>query len=354
MKKIVILGNSLTAIKTLEALKANAEDFEATVISSENTFPYYRNLIGSLAIKKIAQNKIFYRPSNEYTAEKINFVFDKKVTRVNFKRSRLTLEDKEQIDYDFLLLSDLLQQPFFGVKGANKTGLYNLKRLSDMTTLLKLLPLVETLVVQSDNIAGLQTALSFCEAKKEVILVTSGKNILNGLLAQQDAESIESLLSKTSLRIFAESQIAEILGDNDAKAIRLQNGKVFGCQAILTDADLPDLRLFKETELQCGQRVLVNKDHQTNFENVFAMDSVCDTIKIADWDISQNYLLLAQTQAEIISSKIAVKEFTQTLAQDFAWELEIIGEVVKLSAVRTDFLQTPILQINKEENVLIP
>ncbi len=353
MKKIVILGNSLTAIKTLETLKSFGEDFEVVVISAENTFPYYRNLVASLAVKKIPQNKIFYRPSTEYESEKIKFIFDKKVTRINFKRRRLTLDDKEQIDYDVLLLSDLLQEPFAPLKGANKSGLYQLKRLSDMTALLKLLPLVETVVVESDHLAGLECALAFCEAKKEVILVTSGKNILNGLLSLEDSLFLETLLAKTSLRIFAENKITEILGDTEAKAIRLQNGKVLGCQAILTDVDWPDLRLFKETELQCGQRVSVNQSYQTNFENVFAMDGVCDTIKIADWDVSQNYLSLVQIYASSIVSKIVGKEFTQTLAEPLTWELKVKDEIIKLSAAG-ELSQTPILQINREENALVP
>lgn len=355
MKKIVILGNSLTGIKTLEALKALGQEFEATVISAENTFPYYRNLVTSLPARKIAQNKIFYRPSEEYAAEKINFIFDKKITRINFKRSRLTLEDKESLEYDFLFLAGFGQEPFCGVKGANKAGRYQLKQLSDMTLFLKLLPLVETIVVQSDTIAGLKAALAFCEAKKEVILLTSGKNILSGFLSDEDAGIIEEVVLKTGLRVIAQNQIVEILGDNDVKAIRLQNGKVLGCQAILTDGDIPDLRLFKETDLRCEQRVCVNKDHQTNFENVFAMDRVCDTIKPADWDISQICLSLVQAQAEIISSKILGVDCGDVLGRlsgDMTWELDINGEVIKFAACAQQFSQTPVLRIAREEKAL--
>lgn len=347
MKKIAILGSSLSAIKVIEHLKAHDQDIEAVVISQENTFPYYRNLISQLPVKKINQNKLFYRPNAEYQGEKITFIFEKKVTRVNFKRRRLTLDDKEQIDYDVLLLADLSQPPFFGVKGANKAGLYNLKQLADTTTVLKLLPLIETIVIQSDHLAGLKMAIAFSEIQKEVILVTSGKNILNGLLSETDALALETLLQESGVRLMTESQIVEILGDTDAKAVRLQDGKVFGCQAVLTDADLPDLRLFKETELQSSQRVSVNESYQTNFDNVFALDAVCDNIKSNDWDISEIYSSLAQEQGKIIAARILNKEYSPVV-QTLVWDLELKGEHIKIS-VENDAFGTQILKIVRPE-----
>jgi NAD(P)H-nitrite reductase large subunit len=355
MKKIVVLGNSITAIKVIEEIKFSGEDVEAVVISSENTFPYYRNLLNTLPGKKNQQNKILYRSNEEYQKEKIGFIFDKAVTRINFKRNRLTLEDKEQIDYDVLLLSDLVRDPFYGVKGANKEGLYNLKRLSDMTALSKSLALIETLVVQSDSFAGLEMARAFCEIKKEVILLTSEKNILGNFLASDDALALEVILQEQGLRIMKDSQIVEILGDTQAKAIRLQTGKVFGCQAILTDCDLPDLRLFKETQLQCSQRVSVNTAHQTNFDNVFALDAVCDTMKTSDWDVSQNYLQSVDQQSQIIAAKIIGKEFPIIPEHLFTWDFELKGEVAKLSilAAKEELPGSPNIEISNEEAVVI-
>lgn len=355
MKKIVVLGNSITAIKVIEAIKSSGEDVEAVVISSENTFPYYRNLLHTLPGKKNQQNKILYRTSEEYQKEKIEFIFDKEVARINFKRSRLTLEDKEQIEYDVLLLSDLVRDPFWGVKGANKEGLYNLRRLSDVSSLTKVLPLVETVVVQADSFAGLQMARALCDAKREVILLTSGKNILNDFLLAEEAAAIEAVLQETGLRIVVESQIIEILGDTQAKAVRLQNGKVFGCQAILTDCDLPDLRLFKETQLQCSQRVSTNADYQTNFDNVFALDAVCDTMKTSDWDVSQNYLQLVEEQSQIIAAKIIGKEFPIFSEQLLTWDFDLKGEVRKLSmlAAKEGIPSPSTIEILNEETVVI-
>lgn len=339
MKRIAVIGNSLTAIKTIEELKAQGfpggEEIEAVFISPENTFPYFRHQLYNLPSKKIAQNKLFYRANTEYEKEKVTFIFDKKVTRINLKRRRITLDDKEQIDCDILFLSDIPQQPFFGVKGANKSGLYNIKRLADMNLLLKALPAVETIVIQSDHLAGLKAAVAFAalpsNPPKEVILITSGKNILGNFLNEGSVATLEPLVAQSGVRIITESQITEILGDNDAKAVRLQNGKVFGCQAVLTDSDLPDLRLFKETELQHDQRVAVNSNGQTNFENVFATDAVCDTITFSDWDISQSYPVLAQEQSKLIAAAILKKEYTAQ-ATPLVWDIEIGNEKITFPA----------------------
>ena len=334
MKKIAVIGNSLTAIKTIEELKAQGEEIEAVFVSPENAYPYLRQELYYLPSKKMTQNKVLYRANTDYEKDKISFIFDKKITRVNLKRRRLTLDDKEQIDCDILLLSDLPQQPFFGVKGANKAGLYNIKRLADMNALLKALPAVETIVVESDHLAGLKAAVTFAalpsNPPKEVILVTSAKNVLGALLNNEVLSGLDALVAQGGVRIITESQITEILGDNDVKAVRLQNGKVFGCQAVLTDSDLPDLRLFKETELQHDQRVAVNANGQTNFENVFAIDAVCDTITFNDWDVSKSYPVLAQEQSKMIAAAILKKEYLAQAAQ-MAWDIEIGNEKIAFS-----------------------
>jgi len=356
MKKIAVIGNSLTALKIIEELKAQGEEIEAVFLSTENTFPYLRHQLYNLPSKKIAQNKIFYRNNADYEKEKIKFIFDKKAMRINFKRGRITLDDKEQIDYDTLLLSDLVQAPFFGLKGANKTGLYNIKRLIDMNMFLKALPAVETIVIQSDNIAGLKAALIFAalpaNPPREVILVTLGKNILSKLLNETDALILESLIAQSGIRVITESQIFEILGDNDVKAIRLQgqNEKVLGCQAILTDVDWPDLRLFKETELQHNQRVVVNANGQTNFDNVFALDAVCDNIILNDWDTAANYSDLVMEQSKFIAAAILKKEYIRQ-TQTLTWDIEVGHEKVMFSA---ENLNDPILklQYNNQEAVV--
>lgn len=330
MKKIISLGHSLTAIKTIEEIKSR-EEVEVTVISQENIYPYNRGLVVSLPAKKITQNKVLYRPVDDYEKQGIRFIFDKKPTRINFKRGRVTLDDKEHLDYDFLILTEFFLPPFHHLKGANKTGLFNVRLLSDMTAFVKFMPLAETIVVESDHLAGLKTALALCEANKETLLVTSGKTLLNGSLAEADALILQAKAEEAGLRIFFQNRIAEILGDADAKAIRLQNGKVYGCQAVLSDADLPDLRLFKETELQFGQRVAVNNYYQTNFENVFALDGVCDNIKIKDWDISSQYLQASGDMAKTVSSKISGQD-NALAALELNWEINIKGMVFEIAS----------------------
>ena len=355
MKRIVILGNALSGIKAIEELKRQGQELEALVISQENTFPYYRHLLPDLSGKKISQAKIFYHSPAEYEAGNINFIFDKKATRVNFKRGRLTLDDKDHVDYDWLLLTDTHPDPFSTVKGANKTGLFNLKRLADMSNFLKTMPLLETVVIQSDNLAGLKTAVALCGAGKEVILVAGGKNVLSGLLDEANAAMIDGLLQEAGVRLITQNRVAELLGDSEVKAIRLEAGKVIGCQAVLTDADIPDLRLFKDTELQFSQRVLVNEHYQTNIENVFALDAVCDRIIFSDRDVADHYPFLAEEQGKIVVSRIIGKDYISSAAP-FSWTVDInLSTKLRVENNHLKFLADPglaLLQLQIEETVV--
>ena len=84
--------------------------------------------------------------------------------------------------------------------------------------------------------------------------------------------------------------INEILGDKDAKAVRLNEGKVFSSQVIIFTECREDLRLFTDSGLQVDGKIKVNDQFQTNIESIYAVDQVSilkDSEPITPWSVLQ-------------------------------------------------------------------
>jgi len=67
--------------------------------------------------------------------------------------------------------------------------------------------------------------------------------------------------------------IAEVLGDSDVKAVRVEAGKVYGCHMVLLDMPDGDMRLLADEPLEMiDGRVVVDEQCRTSVEGVFALD----------------------------------------------------------------------------------
>lgn len=330
MHKIVVIGNSIAGMKAVEALQATGEEIEVTVFSAEEALPYNRRLLLDWVARRTSRNKVFYRPLDDYKARKINFILDKKVSRVNFKRGRVSIDDKQQFDYDLMFITALDAKPLATVKGSHRAGLFHCKRFLDIEAFLKIWPLTDTVAVSSQSVFGLELACSLLDSNREVIFVTSERHILSSFLDAESAAVLQNLAEQAGLRVITGNPITEFLGDSEIKAIRLQNGKVIGCQAVLSDEAKPDLRLFKDSDLQCGEAIVVNERFQTNIANVFAMDMASDAADAGQWDASRQHFSYLEQQGRIVAGSLLGTD-DKTPWPRRTWSLQINDHAVVMA-----------------------
>ncbi len=276
MKRIVVLGSSPAGVKAVEGIRAFDQESEITVIGFDGNYPYDRNLFPGILANETPYRDVFCRSKKFYEENRIHVVLDQKVTRVNLRKNKITFEDKGQVDFDVLIITDTPVIKLPEVKGNTKNGVFHLKRLSGIEQMINALPLTDTVVIQSDGWTGLQAAAAFLKRKKEVILITSGPNLLPKMCPAVIGETIAQVLASKGLRIIFGNSIAEILGEADAKAIRLQEGKVLASQMIIFEDAREDLRIFADSPLKIDQGICVNMQMRSNLDHVFAVENVCE------------------------------------------------------------------------------
>ena len=274
MKKIVILGSSSAGVKIIEAIRSNGSADKITVIALDGHYPYERNAFASFIAQDITPEQVFCKAKDFYDQNSVNVVLDKKVARINVKRRIVFMEDKEQFEYDVLVVTDTPDNKFPGIKGTNKTGVYGFKKLKDIDQLSGVVPLIDVIVIQSDTFVGLQAAAALIKRGKEVILVTSRNGFITTQFGDYASQWLVAHFQKANLQIMRDDQIEEILGDRDAKAVRIKNGKVYHAQAIIITEGEEDLRLFADTGLQMNKRIEVDDQFRTNIESIYAVDQV--------------------------------------------------------------------------------
>lgn len=308
-KRIVVLGNSLAGVKALEDIRSQDKDVEMTVVGFDGYYSYNRELFAAFLNKTKTAAQIFCKPKDFYEKNKIQVISDKVLTRINLKRQKIFTEDKVQIDFDVLIISETPEEKKPDIKGANKSGVFGFKKLKDIEQILKSDPFTDTIVIEADSLEALSLACIFLKKNKEVYFVTQKPYLLSDILNEDMSKALRDSLTQQKLKVITDNQIVEILGDSDAKAVRLKTGKVIAGSMVILEKTYSDLRIFSDIET-VGPTFLVNESFEVS-PNVFAVDTAIGAI---DHLASAEEL---EYQGQVIANKILGKDIslTKSLAQ---------------------------------------
>ena len=275
MNKVIILGSTQGAVKAVEEIRAADKTSEIVLLSFDGYYPYDRRHFFDLLNKTVPLNKIFYKTKDFYEKHKVKVILDKKITKIAFKKHKVFIEDQEPLDYDLLVITQPPDYSLPDIKGIHKEGVFTLKKLKEIEQIIHLLPLTDTVAVQSAALQGLKTISFFLSQGKEVLWIFEKQSVFSRWLTSDQKERLWKCFEENRLRVLEGNPIVEMLGDADIKAVRLNSGKVIACPIVIFPEAGDDFRLFAGSPLKINQKICVDRNFKTNVENVLAVDEAC-------------------------------------------------------------------------------
>ena len=272
MKKILVLGSSVAGVKAIEKIRSTDKESEIILLAVDGHLPYNRDLFTKLLTQDIPENQVFYRSQSFFDDQRVHVILDKTVTRINFKKNKVYTEDKTQISFDSIIITELPQQKLPNIKGVNKTGVFGFTKLNDALAIAKDLYTIETLAIQSSTFEGFAVAAAAAKKGREVLLVSKA-NAFSSIDDPIAAQWLTDLLAQRNVNVVFDNEIGEILGDQEVKAVKLKSGKVFATEMVVFTQTFEDQRVVADTGLECEDRILVDASFKTNFDHVFAVDN---------------------------------------------------------------------------------
>jgi acetyl-CoA synthase len=263
MQKVVIIGNSAAGFSCSEYLSRNSTDFEITVISQEGYPAYNRNLLADYLAGDAKEADLFLCPQDFYEKNKINFLKNSKVSRIDTKKQAVVLKDNSRVSYDFLVIASGTKVDISGVPGNSKDGVFSFDSLAAAKTVQQKLMIADTVCVVGKPAGSGRLGEVIARKAKHVKIISSPKP-----LDFTDTDRIEWIDSL---------QPSEIIGEGaQLMALKLNNGKAIGTSLILfTDSSRPSTEFLKDSEITLDDGFIAVNDYlQTNFKDIFACGSV--------------------------------------------------------------------------------
>ncbi|MEK7849986.1 MAG: FAD-dependent oxidoreductase [Candidatus Omnitrophota bacterium] len=276
MKRIVIIGNSAAGIAASEAIRESDKESSVTIVSDEPFVAYERHKILGLLEGKIKERDLFYRDQDFYKNNALDLLLGREVVELNLNKKKVIFKDREFVGFDELLIASGARVSLPKLPGIQKDGIVALNGLSELKYIVDNLPIAHTVIIIGPGQVAEELARIIAAKKIDVKYLGA----LSGPI-----EGVDEI---------CDNPILEILGDSEARAVRLSTQKVVGASLVIFPVTgHANIDLVKDTQIKVNKGIVVDEAMRTNVPYVLAAGDVCEyqdenRHKVRGWESSQS------------------------------------------------------------------
>ena len=269
--KLVMVGNGMAGVRTLEELLKIAPDlYDITVFGAEPHPNYNRILLSPVLAGEQTLDEIVLNPVSWYEEHGIRLHLGKKVVQVDRRRRVVRAEDGTEEAYDRLLLATGSNPFILPVPGKDLEGVIAYRDIADTNAMIEAAAKYRNAVVIGGGLLGLEAANGLMLRGMQVTVV----HIMPWLMERQLDDVAGNLLRKSlearGLKFLIGAQTDSLIGDADGgkggrvMAVRFKDGTEVPADLVVMAAGIrPNTELAEQTGLHCSRGIVVNDTMQT-------------------------------------------------------------------------------------------
>ncbi|MEE9362644.1 MAG: FAD/NAD(P)-binding oxidoreductase [Cellulophaga sp.] len=275
MEHIVIIGNGISGVTVARHIRKNS-DKKITIVSSETDYFFSRTALmyvymGHMKFEHIKPYENWFWKKNDISLKRAF------VSRVNHTDKKLELSNSESIDYDKLIIATGSKSNKFGWPGQDLDGAQGLYSKQDLDTLEKNAPNKETCkraVIVGGGLIGIELAEMLISRNIPVTFLVRETSFWNGVLPKGESQMLNEHILEHHIDLKLATNLVEIIADENGKvkAITTDKGETIACNVVgLTAGVTPNIDFLKDSGIEIGRGVKVNRFLETNIKDIYAI-----------------------------------------------------------------------------------
>ena len=276
MENIVIIGNGIAGISAARHIRKNS-DKRITIVSAETDYFFSRT-----ALMYIYMGHMKFEHTQPYE----NWFWKKNridlvkgyVNTVDHQNKKLVLADGNSISYDKLILATGSKPNKFGWPGQDLPGVQGLYSKQDLDQLEANAPDNKTCkraVIVGGGLIGIEMAEMLRSRDIPVTFLVRESSFWNGVLPSGESEMINEHILEHHIDLRLGMNLKEILADENGKARAIviqETGEEIACDVVgLTAGVSPNVDFLKDSGIELGRGIKVNRHLETNIKNIYAI-----------------------------------------------------------------------------------
>jgi nitrite reductase (NADH) large subunit len=322
--KLVMIGNGMAGVRTLEELLKLAPDlYDITVFGAEPHPNYNRILLSPVLAGEQTFEEIVLNDLNWYAENDIKLLLGRKVVKIDRKKRLVIADDGSEAEYDRLLIATGSNPFILPIPGKDLQGVIGYRDIADTQTMMDTAKTHKHAVVIGGGLLGLEAANGLKLRGMDVTVVHIGDWLLERQLDRTAGELLQKSLEDRGLKFLLPKHTAELLDNGEGRvcAVKFKDGEVIPADLVVMAAGIrPNSDLAEQSGIACNRGILVNDTMQTYDPRVYAIGECASHRGIA-------YGLVAPLfeQAKVCANHLAQLGFARYQGSVTSTKLKVTG-----------------------------
>ncbi|MGF0338209.1 nitrite reductase large subunit NirB [Ectopseudomonas toyotomiensis] len=322
--KLVMIGNGMAGVRTLEELLKLAPDlYDITVFGAEPHPNYNRILLSPVLAGEQTFEEIVLNDLNWYAENGIKLLLGRKVVKIDRKKRLVIADDGSEAEYDRLLIATGSNPFILPIPGKDLQGVIGYRDIADTQMMMDTAKTHKHAVVIGGGLLGLEAANGLKLRGMDVTVVHIGDWLLERQLDRTAGELLQKSLEDRGLKFLLPKHTAELLDNGEGRvcAVKFKDGEVIPADLVVMAAGIrPNSELAESAGIACNRGILVNDTMQTYDPRVYAIGECASHRGIA-------YGLVAPLfeQAKVCANHLAQLGFSRYQGSVTSTKLKVTG-----------------------------
>lgn len=283
VRRHVIVGNSVSAVGAIEAIRSLDTESGITVVSREPYAAYSRPLISYYLGGKVTEAKMVYRSKSFYAKHGVETLLGVEATALDTVAKTVTLAGakgagKKPLSYDDLLVATG-GVPFVPpIEGRLRKNVFTFTTLDDAKALLAASRRAGHVVVIGGGSIGLKATEGLAQRGIEVTVVELADRILSPALDAVASKLLTDHLRSQGVAVLVNDTVTSITGEGDvATGVVLKSGGRLACDAVVVAIGVvPNVAWLAGSGVKVERGVIVDRHMRTSRKGVWAAGDVTE------------------------------------------------------------------------------
>ncbi len=276
MEHIVIVGNGISGVTTARHIRKHSNK-KITIVSAENKFFFSRT---ALMYVYMGHMKFEHtQPYEDWFWKKNNIELKEGyVEKVNTSNKQLQFTNGKTLSYNKLVIATGSKPNKFGWQGQDLEGVMGMYHKQDLENLEKHAPnnkICKRAVIVGGGLIGIELAEMLRSRDIPVTFLVRESSFWNGVLPSEESNMINQHIKAHHIDLRLNTNLKEILSDENGKVKAIvieETGEEIPCNIVgLTAGVTPNINFLKDSGIELGKGVKVNRFLETNVKDVFAI-----------------------------------------------------------------------------------
>ncbi|MDO7907999.1 nitrite reductase large subunit NirB [Paenibacillus sp. JX-17] len=272
LENLVVIGNGMAGIGTLEQILKLGRSFNITVFGSEPHPNYNRIMLsyvleGSKTVEDIVLNSWDWYKENEITLHT-----GTAVTRIDTANKMVIAENGLTVPYDKIIIATGSKPFILPVPGHGLEGVVGFRDIADCNQMIEASRMYRKAAVIGGGLLGLEAAKGLVNLGMEVTVVHLMEDLMERQLDHQAALMLKNELESQGISFAMGQQTVELIGDTRVTGLVFKDGSRLEADFVVMAVGIvPNKDVAQASGIDTNRGILVDDYLRTSAPDIYAV-----------------------------------------------------------------------------------